>query len=44
MNHLILMLLKNGEERLLVAVEKGRIPLNAALTVDFSPILTQGFH
>ena len=29
----ILMLLKNGEERLLVAVEKGRIPLNAALTI-----------
>jgi ParB family chromosome partitioning protein len=25
--------LKNGEERLLVAVEKGRIPLNAALTI-----------
>ena len=29
----ILVLLKNGEERLLVAVEKGRIPLNAALTI-----------
>lgn len=29
----ILLLLKNGEERLLVAVEKGRIPLNAALTI-----------
>jgi ParB family chromosome partitioning protein len=29
----ILMLLKNGEERLLVAVENGRIPLNAALTI-----------
>lgn len=29
----ILWLLKNGEERLLVAVEKGRIPLNAALTI-----------
>ena len=29
----ILMLLKNGEERLLVAVDKGRIPLNAALTI-----------
>lgn len=29
----ILMLLKHGEERLLVAVEKGRIPLNAALTI-----------
>ena len=29
----ILILLKNGEERLLVAVEKGRIPLNAALTI-----------
>ena len=29
----ILMLLKNGEERLLVAVERGRIPLNAALTI-----------
>jgi ParB family chromosome partitioning protein len=27
------LLLKNGEERLLVAVEKGRIPLNAALTI-----------
>lgn len=31
--HGILMLLKNGEERLLVAVERGRIPLNAALTI-----------
>ena len=29
----ILTLLKNGEERLLVAVERGRIPLNAALTI-----------
>lgn len=29
----ILTLLKNGEERLLVAVEKGRIPLNVALTI-----------
>lgn len=29
----ILTLLKHGEERLLVAVEKGRIPLNAALTI-----------
>lgn len=29
----ILMLLQHGEERLLVAVEKGRIPLNAALTI-----------
>jgi ParB family chromosome partitioning protein len=29
----ILILLKNGEERLLVAVESGRIPLNAALTI-----------
>ena len=29
----ILLLLKNGEERLLVAVEKGRIPLNASLTI-----------
>lgn len=29
----ILLLLKNGEERLLVAVETGRIPLNAALTI-----------
>ena len=29
----ILLLLKNGEERLVVAVEKGRIPLNAALTI-----------
>ena len=29
----ILTLLKNGEERLLVAVEKGRIPLNAALSI-----------
>ena len=31
--HGILTLLKNGEERLLVAVERGRIPLNAALTI-----------
>jgi len=31
--HGILLLLKNGEERLLVAVERGRIPLNAALTI-----------
>jgi ParB family chromosome partitioning protein len=29
----ILKLLKNGEERLLVAVESGRIPLNAALSI-----------
>lgn len=29
----ILILLKSGEERLLVAVEKGSIPLNAALTI-----------
>ncbi|QLG91197.1 ParB/RepB/Spo0J family partition protein [Pseudomonas yamanorum] len=29
----ILQLLKNGEERLLVAVESGRIPLNAALAI-----------
>jgi ParB family chromosome partitioning protein len=29
----ILTLLKNGEERLLVAVERGRIPLNAALAI-----------
>ena len=29
----ILQLLQNGEERLLVAVERGRIPLNAALTI-----------
>lgn len=29
----ILHLLKNGEERLLVAVESGRIPLNAALSI-----------
>lgn len=29
----ILTLLKKGEERLLVAVEKGRIPLNAALSI-----------
>ncbi len=29
----ILQLLKNGEERLLVAVENGRLPLNAALTI-----------
>jgi len=31
--HGILSLLKNGEERLLVAVAKGRIPLTAALTI-----------
>ena len=31
--HGILQLLKNGEERLLVAVESGRIPLNAALNI-----------
>lgn len=31
--HGILLLLKHGEERLLVAVERGRIPLNAALTI-----------
>jgi ParB family chromosome partitioning protein len=31
--HGILLLLKNGEERLLVAVESGRIPLNAALSI-----------
>lgn len=31
--HGILQLLKNGEERLLIAVESGRIPLNAALTI-----------
>lgn len=29
----ILMLLKNGEERLLIAVAKGRIPITAALTI-----------
>lgn len=29
----ILQLLKNGEERLLIAVESGRIPLNAALAI-----------
>ena len=29
----ILILLRHGEERLLVAVERGRIPLNAALTI-----------
>lgn len=29
----ILQLLENGEERLLVAVERGHIPLNAALTI-----------
>ncbi len=29
----ILTLLRNGEERLVVAVQKGRIPLNAALTI-----------
>lgn len=31
--HGILQLLKNGEERLLIAVESGRIPLNAALAI-----------
>jgi ParB family chromosome partitioning protein len=31
--HGILQLLKNGEERLLIAVESGRIPLNAALHI-----------
>ena len=31
--HGILTLLKGGEERLLVAVERGRIPLNAALAI-----------
>jgi ParB family chromosome partitioning protein len=31
--HGILTLLKNGEERLLIAVEKGRIPLSAALSI-----------
>lgn len=31
--HGILHLLENGEERLLVAVERGRIPLNVALTI-----------
>lgn len=31
--HGILILLKKGEERLLVAVERGRIPLNAALAI-----------
>lgn len=31
--HGILQLLKNGEERLLIAVENGRIPLNAALAI-----------
>lgn len=31
--HGILQLLKNGEERLLIAVESGRIPLNAALSI-----------
>lgn len=31
--HGILQLLKNGEERLLIAVDAGRIPLNAALTI-----------
>lgn len=31
--HGILTLLQKGEERLLVAVERGRIPLNAALTI-----------
>lgn len=31
--HGILTLLKNGEQRLLVAVEKGKIPLNAALAI-----------
>ena len=29
----ILQLLKNGEERLLIAVESGRVPLNAALSI-----------
>jgi ParB family chromosome partitioning protein len=29
----ILLLLKNGEERLLVAVEGGRVPLNVAITI-----------
>lgn len=29
----ILMLLQQGEERLLIAVEKGRVPLNAALSI-----------
>ncbi len=29
----IMLLLKNGEERLMVAVESGRIPLNAALAI-----------
>jgi len=29
----ILLLLKNGEERLLVAVESGRVPLNVAITI-----------
>lgn len=29
----VLYLLKNGEERLLMAVESGRIPLNAAMTI-----------
>lgn len=29
----ILLLLQNGEERLLVAVERGRVPLNAALAI-----------
>lgn len=32
--HGILYLLENGEERLLVAVEAGRIPLNAAITIS----------
>ncbi len=31
--HGILQLLENGEERLLVAVERGQIPLNAALSI-----------
>jgi ParB family chromosome partitioning protein len=31
--HGLLTLLNNGEERLLIAVEKGRIPLSAALTI-----------
>ena len=31
--HGILVLLKSGEERLLVAVERGRVPLNAALAI-----------
>ena len=31
--HGIMVLIKNGEERLMVAVESGRIPLNAALAI-----------